>query len=295
MNAEALSHALAGSAGGVAAMSLLYPLTAIQLRLSVQVKKLKSLPPPNHSSDTAETKENESHCCTSDAHQKECIEASLRSRTHHCSSASSCATPASTHSSTSAPLVSLSVSSGRELLLYKGMVDCGARMVWEEGWRSLYRGLSGALIGVAASSAIYFYWSGTVCMRPSIYLSVYLSFNLSAGLSIYHSIYLSVYQSLCLSFNLSLCPIDLSICLSINMSGCLSIYQSIICQTVSLCICLSIILSISLSVKLSICLSINLSIDMILFVTSVCLSSHLSVSFYLTRAILYFSTFVFSA
>lgn len=40
---------------------------------------------------------------------------------------------------------------------YKGGLDCIARVIHEEGWRELYRGLRAALIGVSVSSCVYFF------------------------------------------------------------------------------------------------------------------------------------------
>jgi len=41
---------------------------------------------------------------------------------------------------------------------YKNSVDAFKRIITEENWRSLYSGLKSALIGIGASSFVYYYW-----------------------------------------------------------------------------------------------------------------------------------------
>ena len=125
---EAVSHALAGAAGGVIAMALLYPLENVRTRLQVQIERRK---------------------------KQLTTASSATALAHH--------PPASSPATLATPTVAANghaehIEAEAEPPHYKGTLDCIARVCEREGWQSLYSGLASALVGVGVSSAVYFFW-----------------------------------------------------------------------------------------------------------------------------------------
>jgi adenine nucleotide transporter 17 len=126
---EALSSGIAGSVSSVVAMALLYPLDNIRTRLQVQIKKKleeKLDQAVEHKQITAKQGE-------------------------HIKTAVSLASTELKRSYSQEPLA-------HQDLHYQGTIDCIVKVIEKEGISGLYSGVESALIGVAYSSAVYFFW-----------------------------------------------------------------------------------------------------------------------------------------
>lgn len=133
-SSDAFAHGAAGAAGGVIAMALLYPLDNIRTRLQVQITR------KHHSA--AQLQQSPS-ATPSHSHTPQDSDSDS---TSHSSSSHSPAAPSPTSGLPS------------EQYHFNGTLDCLRQVCAREGWQKLYSGLSSALIGVGASSAVYFYW-----------------------------------------------------------------------------------------------------------------------------------------
>jgi len=67
---------------------------------------------------------------------------------------------------------------------YKGAVDCFCRVVQEEGWQELYRGLRPSLVGIGVSSAVFFFWH-------SLLKSQYIAWTGSRSFGTFHDLALA--------------------------------------------------------------------------------------------------------
>lgn len=161
---EAVAHALAGSTGGVFAMTLLYPLENIRTRLQVQVSLRKASQqfnsnPSNTILNSINARKSEEHI-QQETPSKDSKETALNlvspvNSTNTSSSPTNISSsPSSSSSSTSAPSISSSNTNDE----YDGTFDCIRKVCAREGWSHLYSGLSSALVGVGCSSAVYFFW-----------------------------------------------------------------------------------------------------------------------------------------
>ena len=121
---EAVSHALAGAAGGVIAMAVLYPLENVRTRLQVQIEQRKKLITKSNAATSALTSSN-------------------GQSPHH--------SPAISHTAEH-------IQAEDAVPHYSSTWDCIVRVCEREGWQSLYNGLTSALVGVGVSSAVYFFW-----------------------------------------------------------------------------------------------------------------------------------------
>ena len=138
---EAVSHALAGAAGGVIAMALLYPLENVRTRLQVQIEQRKKQLTNG----------------TTPASQPSTASVSLTTNGH------SQHQPPSVNASRTIE----HIESEDAVPHYSGTLDCIVRVCQREGWRALYSGLASALVGVGVSSAVYFFCQPTYS-HPSL-------------------------------------------------------------------------------------------------------------------------------
>jgi len=136
-SSDALAHATAGAAGGVIAMSLLYPLENVRCRLQVQVKDRQKAKSKLYSQSSNQHTRNDSTQQGTNL---------LSPHTH---------SKASQQRRDDSERIEQELED-QESTQYNGSIDCIQQVIKREGWQSLYSGLSSALVGVGVSSFVYF-------------------------------------------------------------------------------------------------------------------------------------------